>query len=90
MKLSDRLRPNSEAAPWVVEEVKKLEKELADAYLELRKLSTGVIFDREVWERARSAGSRCELVALSGEYGETQQRCTKPAGHLGFHKFTEY
>jgi hypothetical protein len=19
-----------------------------------------------------------------------QQRCTKPAGHLGFHKFTEY
>jgi len=29
-------------------------------------------------------------VALSGEYGETQQRCTKPAGHLGFHKFTEY
>ena len=24
-KLSDRIRPNSEAAPWVVEEIKKLE-----------------------------------------------------------------
>lgn len=24
-KLSDRVRPNSEAAPWVVEEIKKLE-----------------------------------------------------------------
>lgn len=30
-KLSDKLRPNSEAAPWVVEEVKKLEDELAEA-----------------------------------------------------------
>jgi hypothetical protein len=90
MKLSDRLRPYSEAAPWVVEEVKKLEKELADAYLEMRKIKVTAVLDREVWERARSAGSRCEFVALSGEYGETQQRCTKPAGHLGFHKFTEY
>ena len=29
MSLSDRIRPNSEAAPWVVEEVKQLERELA-------------------------------------------------------------
>ena len=28
MSLSDRLRPNIEAAPWVIEEVKKLEVEL--------------------------------------------------------------
>ena len=28
MKLSDRLRPDVEAAPCVIEEVKKLEKEL--------------------------------------------------------------
>lgn len=28
VKLSLRIRPNSEAAPWVVEEVKKLEQEL--------------------------------------------------------------
>jgi predicted RNase H-like nuclease (RuvC/YqgF family) len=27
VKLSDRVRPNSEAAPWVVEEIKKLESE---------------------------------------------------------------
>jgi hypothetical protein len=25
IKLSDRIRPNSEAAPWVVEEVKRIE-----------------------------------------------------------------
>lgn len=30
-KLSDRIRPNVEAAPWVVDEVKRLEKELAAA-----------------------------------------------------------
>ena len=29
-KLSDRVRPNSEAAPWVIDEIKKLEVELAD------------------------------------------------------------
>ena len=28
-KLSDRVRPNSEAAPWVIEEIKRLEAELA-------------------------------------------------------------
>lgn len=29
MSLSDRVRPNVEAAPWVIEEIKKLEKENA-------------------------------------------------------------
>jgi len=29
VSLSDRIRPNCEAAPWVVEEVKKLERENA-------------------------------------------------------------
>lgn len=29
MSLSDRIRPNSEAAPWVVEEVKQLERKNA-------------------------------------------------------------
>lgn len=55
MKLSDRLRPDVEAAPWVIEEVKKLEQELADAYLEMRKQLPSVVFDREVWVRARHA-----------------------------------
>lgn len=27
-KLSDRVRPNSEAAPWVVEEIKRLESQI--------------------------------------------------------------
>ena len=29
MSLSDRIRPDCEAAPWVIEEVKKLERENA-------------------------------------------------------------
>jgi hypothetical protein len=29
MSLSDRIRPDVEAAPWVIEEIKKLEKENA-------------------------------------------------------------
>ena len=28
-KLSDRVRPNSEAAPWVIDEIKKLEQQIA-------------------------------------------------------------
>lgn len=58
MSLSERIRPNSEAAPWVVDEVKGLEEELAAAYLELRKLRPAVraIFDRDVWDRADAAG----------------------------------
>jgi hypothetical protein len=35
--LSERIRPNSEAAPWVIAEVKRLEWELSEAYTELRK-----------------------------------------------------
>lgn len=52
--LSDRLRPNIEAAPWVIDEVRKLEQELADAYLEMRKVRPAVraIFDRDVWDRS--------------------------------------
>jgi len=37
MSLSQRIRPNSEAAPWVVDAVEKLEKELscADSFYRL-------------------------------------------------------
>lgn len=38
-KLSDRIRPNCEAAPWVISEVKRLEKaleEILDENKELR------------------------------------------------------
>lgn len=55
MKLSKRVRPNCEAAPWVIEEIKRLEKELSDAYLELCKIRPAIkaIFDRDVWDRAK-------------------------------------
>lgn len=32
VKLSDRVRPNVEAAPWVIEEIKRLEEELRLAH----------------------------------------------------------
>lgn len=31
MKLSERIRPNSEAAPWVIREIEAMEAELAEA-----------------------------------------------------------
>lgn len=39
MSLSDRIRPNSEAAPWVCEEVKKLELKLAAMSVELETMT---------------------------------------------------
>lgn len=55
--LSDRIRPNSEAAPWVIDEVKRLETELAEAYEELRKQRKTIkaVFNRIVWDRAEEA-----------------------------------
>lgn len=51
-KLSMVLR-DSEAAPWVIEKIKKLEKELSDAYLEIIKLRPKAVFDRDVHTRAK-------------------------------------
>jgi hypothetical protein len=54
MKLSERIRPNCEAAPWVIEEVVRLERELLEAYDEMNKIRPAIraIFDRDVWDRA--------------------------------------
>ena len=54
MSLSERIRPGIEAAPWVVEEVIRLERELAEAYAEFRKLRPTIraVFYRDVWDRA--------------------------------------
>lgn len=46
--LSERVRPNSEAAPWVIDEIKLLESALHDAYLEIKKINPQVVFDKEV------------------------------------------
>lgn len=43
MPLSDRIRPNSEAAPWVVEEVKTLESKLELAQNRLRAVENALI-----------------------------------------------
>ena len=57
MKLSERVRPNCEAAPWVIEEIKRLERELSDAYLEFRKIRPVMkaVYDRDVWDRSERA-----------------------------------
>ena len=62
IKLSDRLRPDCEAAPWVIESVKKMEHELAAAYAEMNKhrRTIGAVFDRNVWARAESALSNVQ------------------------------
>lgn len=36
IKLSDRIRPNSEAAPWVVEKVKEMEEALKISFKALK------------------------------------------------------
>ncbi len=57
MPLSEWIRTNCEAAPWVVAEVKRPELELAEAYAELRKQRPTIkaVFDRAVWDRATDA-----------------------------------
>ena len=45
MNLSERIRPNCEAAPWVVEEVKKLEQQLAQLKTTLDQLANGSHLD---------------------------------------------
>ena len=59
MNLSERIRPGVEAAPWVIEEVKKLEQGIASAYLETRKVRPAIraVFDRDVWDRSENAES---------------------------------
>lgn len=62
--LSERIRPNSEAAPWVIDEVKKLEKQVENLLdlsktllqnIEPDKFANGVglsvvMITREMWD----------------------------------------
>jgi hypothetical protein len=70
MSLSERIRPNCEAAPWVVDEVRRIEFELAEAYAELRKQRPAIkaVFNRDVWDRAKKASANVEAKA------QTRQR----------------
>ena len=63
MSLSDRLRPNVEAAPWVVEELKLLEREMIHLSLraegaehELDKALTKVATLEQEIDQLRSMG----------------------------------
>lgn len=52
-KLSKRLRAGVEAAPWVIEEIEKLEQELNDVYLEMYKLRLKFLGDKEIHIEAK-------------------------------------
>jgi predicted nucleic acid-binding Zn-ribbon protein len=70
MSLSDRIRPNSEAAPWVVNEVRDLEK-LKDALeAENEKLKQSLSFYMselaEAQKRVDELGER--LYHITGSY----------------------
>lgn len=43
VKLSERVRPDCELAPWVIDEIKRLELELDLANLEIRRLEDEVM-----------------------------------------------
>ena len=43
VKLSERVRPNSEIAPWVLDEIEQIELELDLANLEIRRLEDEVM-----------------------------------------------
>ena len=56
MSLYERIHQGVEAAPWVVSEIRALEQELRDAYLEMAKVRPDVkaVFDRDVWDRVEA------------------------------------
>lgn len=53
MSLSDRIRPNSEAAPWVIEEIKKLEAEAHRYQLER---DAAFVISPSMWSLRSSLG----------------------------------
>ena len=61
MSLSDRLRPDVEASPWVIKEVKKLEEELDAAWMAL-----GLVQK----ENARLREALSGLLSRSREYAD--------------------
>jgi chromosome segregation ATPase len=68
-KLSDRVRPNSEAAPWVVEEIKKLERKLERLKSSNQQLAGEIESWQKVFDRCceREAQLRIQLEQLEGK-----------------------
>ena len=56
--LSDRIRPSCEAAPWVCEEVKNLERQLAEAQAQLHIADEQIALERGALTHVRNVLSR--------------------------------
>ena len=66
MSLSDRIRPDCEAAPWLIKEVKQLEIELAEAKTEcarLRALGSWAHTCIHHTDEQRARAERCPVCA---------------------------
>lgn len=72
-KLSDRIRPNSEAAPWVIEAVRKLESDLDDLKATAQKLYKGAFEQQE----------RVQLLerGIASQNQEIEQMCGRALGY---------
>lgn len=85
MALSDRIRPDCEAAPWVVEEVRKIESALDGEHLRVALLETGI----EEWKHKLAAAdallAEAERVgAVTAERLRMLRNVVEEAmGHLG-------
>lgn len=80
MNLSERIKPNSEAAPWVIEEVKKLEANL-EAMTNIAIAVPSIYSAHERMERAeaRLAAESAMLDWLESPYGRGFQRKNQDA-----------
>lgn len=71
MSLSDRIRPNMEAAPWVIEEVKKLEAEVERLRNGLRTIREELLEEDcdcpPEWPRCSSCRTRLRIQVLLKE-----------------------
>lgn len=86
-KLSDRVRPNCEAAPWVIEEIKRIEEELRLAHQDrsnlISKEPTKLMLIPEVMEQAGwrhcAEGQRTTQYCGMAEQArlEERERCAK-------------
>lgn len=63
-KLSDRIRPNSEAAPWVIKEIKEIESEISRLTEALKDISEGLEtkgYSLELWPSIMIAKAKAAL-----------------------------
>ena len=67
MKLSERIRPNVEAAPWVIEEVKRLEARVMELEAMLAATETTLAGSNNAWREIESRLATAEKVARQAE-----------------------